>query len=453
MNVDLQDIHDVRASAAQRMLALADSLRRFAVYGWRIATQSRRPERVKRRQLRQLQRTVQYAWDNVPFYRRHWTEHGFEPSMLKSLDDMRLIPVVTKDHVRAHAAEMVAANYPAHRISTIVTGGTTGMPTAFYIDNYTARAKEMAHQLWASWRFWGYRQGIDRCVTIRGARIPREKTEKGIFWQPTNIDRGLTFSSFHLLEENYDVYINKIRAERPRFIRAYPGSIVALCTLMERHDAEPIQGLKGVICSSESIYPWQRDLIRRVLGVEIYGNYGLSEKAVAAFQRGGKYVFPPTYGYTEFVDDNLKPVSEPGATAQIIATGFDGNCMPFIRLQTDDYVVVDTPWRGYAQTASSIIGRKQDFVIDRNGDRVGFTCSDEIFWELHAVQAYQYVQREAGKLEIRVQLSAPDTAVLETIRQRAAEMFINFDISVTAAERIERTGAGKFRYLIQELTL
>ena len=98
---------------------------------------------------------------------------------------------------------MVPESYDRTRLSLVRTGGTTGMPMNFYIDQYVARPKELAYQLWGGWHYWRHRQGLDKVVTMRGARIKESLLRKGIYWQRNLRENGIMMSSFHILEETY----------------------------------------------------------------------------------------------------------------------------------------------------------------------------------------------------------------------------------------------------------
>lgn len=454
MNVDNHAQQPPQSGKLMRVCRLAGSAFEFLGY-WGLQYFTLRSDRaVRKYQYRKLKALIEHAWNKVPFYRRYWQDAGFNPSMFKTLDDMRLIPVIDKNTVIANREQMLAEGVPMSRLEVITTGGTTGMPMEFYIDNYHARAKEQGHQMYAAWHMWNYRQFVDKCIALRGARIDDKMIEGGVFWKQSDRDRGIVMSSFHLLEQNYQIYIDKIREYRPRFIRAYPSSIVALCLLMQKHGDGRLPGLKGVLCSSENIFDWQRKLVREVLGVEIHSSYGHSEKAVWAFEKDGQLLFPPRYGYAEFVDENMNPVTQPGKKAEIIATGFNLDAFPFIRYRTEDIAVVGTGVPGYPQTAERILGRNQDFLIDRHGNRVLFTCSDEIFWGMHDITAYQYVQDRPGHFTINIEITPEyDASHTQDILANARSIFVNFDIDVAVVDNIPRTKAGKFKYLIQNIRI
>lgn len=138
---------------------------------------------LKEIQFKKYKRLVNHAWDTIPAYRRLWEDNGFDPSMFNSLDDVRRIPCIDKNFVRDYMEDMVSTGYDRSRLSLVTTGGTTGMPMKFYIDQYVARPKELAYQLWGGYHYWRHRQGLDRVVTLRGYRVKESLIRKKIFWQ------------------------------------------------------------------------------------------------------------------------------------------------------------------------------------------------------------------------------------------------------------------------------
>ena len=400
-----------------------------------------------------LKRIVSYAWDNVPFYQKYWSEHGFTPDTFRSLDDFLKIPTIDKNNIIKYLEDFVPKDVDRKRLTLVTSGGTTGMPMQFYIDNSVARGKEIAFLLWGNYHYFGHKMFIDKVAIIRGHRIPENKLKKGVFWERSWTDNGLHFSSFHITEENYETYLNKLRAFKPRFIKAYPSSIVAFCYLMKQHGDFGIPKLKGVICSSENVYDWQRKLVNETLGVEIHSFYGHSEKCVCAFQgNANKMYFQPLYGFTEFLDDNLNPMKNDGRMAQVVVTGYCHEYFPLIRYKTYDYVEVGSSDNFNKKVANKIVGRSQEFVYDKNNNRIPFTNSDEVLWDTNGIVAYQYVQETVGILSLTIQVTDEfDKNMINALETRANEIFVNFDIEIKIVDKIERTRIGKFKYLIQSI--
>ena len=86
-------------------------------------------------QLQKLQWQVQRCWDGSEFYRERLEQVGVSPSEIQSLDDVRKIPIVTKQELRdeqlAHPpygryTVGARANWSELHPST----GTTGVPVA-----------------------------------------------------------------------------------------------------------------------------------------------------------------------------------------------------------------------------------------------------------------------------------------------------------------------------------
>ena len=139
--------------------------------------------------------------------------------------------------------------------------------------------------------------------------------------------------------------------------------------------------------------------------------------------------FPPLYGYVEFLDKNGEHVSERGEPAYVVSTSLDNHYFPFIRYQTDDCVHVLSS--GNVKKAERIVGRKQEFVLDAFGNKLPFTCNDEVIWDIEGIVAYQYLQREKGKLELRLQTNdCFDESSVEDILKRSEEVFVNCAISI-----------------------
>lgn len=412
-------------------------------------------EQIKHYQYIKLKELIHFAWNNIPFYHEYWNKNHFHPDLFQSLDDFYRIPFIDRNLVKKELEKIIPLNQ-RHKLDLITTGGTSGMPMRFYIDKYRARAKEIGFKkfIYKNCYQSNFR---NRTVVIRGYRIDEELIKKNIFWKKNRKENALLMSSLHIRKNTYQLYVQKIREYSPLYIRAYPSAIVSLCKYMKANHDAPFLNLKGIICSSETVYEWQRKLIREVLGIEIFSFYGHSEKSVIAFQckYSSLFHFDPYYGYTEFVNKVGKYCSKDGEIGEVVATGFDNFYFPFIRYKTGDlveYTISTCPCNRHYLMAKKIIGRKQEFVYDKNGLDAPFTLNDEIFWNLNDIDAYQYIQNEYGKLLLLIQSTKTlSPEIQEYIANEAKKIFIDFDIEVKQVPFIKFTESGKFRYLIQNI--
>lgn len=432
-------------------------LYRYLKYWYLLNSKDKLSEdKIAQYQFKKIKKLIDYAWNNVPFYREYWQKNNFTPDHFKGISDIVKIPTITKTDIIDNQLLFVSSKVDVKSLTNVKTGGTTGMPSSFYLDKSRAQIKEFVFVLNEL-----KRAGVSlfsKLASFRGKRVDDSLIEKQIYWQKGNIFDGMIFSSFHLSDETIAIYHEELLRYKPTFIKAYPSAITVFCRLVKRHNLSKLPQLKGVICSSENLYTWQRNLVEEVLGVPVFSHYGHSEKAVFAgeCEVSNKMHFSPFYGYTEFLNAEGKACND-GEKGEVVVTGFDQEAFPFIRYKTNDFVECSTEKckcnRNF-KMANKILGRLSDFIVDKNGAYRVFTCSDEMFYGLeNIINAYQYVQNIPGEIILRVEGSGITNGVLEQLESGWSKDFSDFAIRVEKVQSIERTAAGKFRYLIQNIEL
>ena len=82
-------------------------------------------EKIREWQLTKLRLIVLYAYENIDGYCQLYREAGVHPDDIRSLDDIQLLPLTTKqlfqDNIEAFTAKTESSIY-------ITTGGSTGIP-------------------------------------------------------------------------------------------------------------------------------------------------------------------------------------------------------------------------------------------------------------------------------------------------------------------------------------
>src|SRR5690349_19701379 len=91
-------------------------------------------------QLSQVKRIVRHAYENTLGYRKLYANAGVSPNSVKSLEDLRKFPTVTKEMIRDGLESFSA---PTRNRVYVTTGGSTGIPFGFYRDSKSF-AKELA---------------------------------------------------------------------------------------------------------------------------------------------------------------------------------------------------------------------------------------------------------------------------------------------------------------------
>lgn len=120
-------------------------------------------EKVEEFQFARLKEIIQYAYRYVPYYSRTFDEIGFHPDDFKILGDLKKIPYLTKQIIRENRDELISCKFPKKHLKVVETGGTTGMPMEFLLDDRYATLIELVYlrHMWASYR------RRDRCIVLR----------------------------------------------------------------------------------------------------------------------------------------------------------------------------------------------------------------------------------------------------------------------------------------------
>ncbi|WP_346434881.1 phenylacetate--CoA ligase family protein [uncultured Methanoculleus sp.] len=407
-------------------------------------------------QIRTLSRLLNHAYENVPYYRRVFQERNLVPGDIQTLDDLTLLPFLTKEIVQANLPDLKARNYPESAFEYVRTSGSTGIPMGFYYEKGTSRAHEWAFMK-TQWDRVGYRF-TDRCVVLRGYIVGSPKEE--IFWKKTLCGRWLLMSSHHMTEETMPAYIDRIRKFRPRFIQGYPSTAVILARYMLDHKIKPFPNVKAVLCGSESLYPWQRNLLTEAFGCRVFSWYGNSEQTVLAgeCEESSRYHIFPEYGIVELIGRDGRPVEGPGAMGEVVATNLTNFVCPLIRYRTMDVAVASenrcSCGRAYP-LLEKVEGRLQEFIVTRSGHLISVTPINYESGAFENIRQFQMYQEEVGELIMKV-VRKP-TYTEEDTRQLTKELQWQLgdevNVHVHFVDEIPRTMGGKFRYLIQKLPI
>ncbi len=411
-------------------------------------------EKLKEYQMQQLSRLLHHAYENVPYYRRVFDERALKPKDIQNLHDLRKLPYLTKGIIRENLSDLVARNYHRYKLEYVTTGSSTGIPLGFYWERGVTNSKEHAF-IRMLWNRVGY--GIaDRCAALRGNVV--QPAHKGKFWRYDPVNRNLILSSFHMTDELLPHYIAKIREFRPDFIQAYSSVITILARFMKRNNIEPFPTLKAVLCASENLYPWQRELLEEIMKCRVWSFYGHSERAALAgeCEVSTCYHIQLEYGIVELINKDENPVTNEDGLWEIVATSFNNFICPFIRYRTMDLAV---PLNAECECGRNypllkrVEGRLQEFFVDETGSLI--TWSDEPLRNVQdKLNAYQYVQNEPGKILLNINAKSRfSISDIDSVKRTFLDLYPRFNIEIKFVHHIPRTKSGKFRFLVQKLPI
>ena len=268
-------------------------------------------------QLANLQRLLAYAQRNCPFYTRQFREAGFDPARVRSIDDIKLLPVLTRDVVtdnrramvnlryqgaidaaarstRADGLPIPLARFRKHRLVRNGSSGSTGAPTIFYEDG-SSTAMNWAHELRLK-HWFGVHPGASEA---RFARVPSEYLPKSrVLRARWRLWHHLILPSMNLVDADYDIALAKLAAHRPRVLFGVTSALVGLADYVERKNLPRAwDHVKLVITWAAPLYDHERQRLQQFFGAPVSNIYGSRELGHVACvcPEGGLHVNEENY--------------------------------------------------------------------------------------------------------------------------------------------------------------
>jgi phenylacetate-CoA ligase len=404
-------------------------------------------EQIKEYQLAQVIKMVTLAYYRTNGYLTLYDQARVSPHFIKTLDDLRRFPFTTKEMIHANLDDF---SRKLERREYTTTGGSTGEPFGFYRDP-VAFAKELASKAHQYARI-GWLEG-DRQIILRGLQIDNPGHVQFV---PEFCE--LRFSSYHLVPEQMEFYRQAAIEYQPDWLRCYPSAGYLFARWLKENERE-FPTLKGVLCASENLYEFQKELMAEVFSGRVFSHYGQWEMvALAGYcEHADTYHVLPQYSYVELIDEDGEPVTKPGKMGEVVGTSFIQRATPFIRYRTGDYAVL-AGWkcpqcgRPY-QTWERIEGRRQEFIVTGKGRRVSLAAMnfhDDIF---DNVTRFQFHQARQGHVEFRfVPTQTCDESVVADMKRRLLVKLGNdVVLEMVPVDHIPLTERGKRLLSISEV--
>ncbi|MGK0255322.1 MAG: phenylacetate-CoA ligase, partial [Mariniflexile sp.] len=292
-----------------------------------------------------LKTILDWAYKHNEFYKFFYSLNNFHPSDFKKLDDFVKVPIVTKNDLKQFALEKRSqtSNYPFK----VNTGGTSGEPLEFYLDN-NAFSREWAymHTIWSK---FGYSY-LDRKMTFRGKDNNGIPLKYNVIHNEYIVDAYVSYA--YIVKSIYLL----VKRKNIKYLHGYPSSIYAFCKYLKEQGIDSSvlfnDQLKGVLFGSEYPAPMYRELIEDVLGVPTISWYGHSEMAILAYEKKEHFTYYPfqTYGFTETIKNGEEE-------SRLIGTSYYNFNSPFIRYDTGDLVTSEEYDKGILKSFKVASGR------------------------------------------------------------------------------------------------
>lgn len=361
-------------------------------------------------QRKQLAALLRHARANVPFYRDRLDAAGVAGAEPEASARWRRIPLLTRQDIRDHQAELRSRSLPPGHGGTYrgKTSGSTGTPLEVIrteICGHFWLATALRDDLWHRRDFRG------RFVAIRSGRGSRDPL--AVHDLPTwghgpaaLYDTGPMTLFYHTTPIPRQVEI--LESKNPHYLLTYPENARALCRYSRRAPVR-LPHLRAVHTYGEPLTPGIRAACRETWGVPVQDVYSCEEAGFIALQcpEHEHYHVQSESVLVEVLDEEGNPC-RPGQIGSVVLTALHNFAMPLIRYAVGDFAEVGGPCpcgRGLPVLAR-ILGRRRDQVALPDGRR-SWPDVDAIWAAIPGVEQIQVVQRSPHHAEVRYARSRP----------------------------------------------
>lgn len=419
---------------------------------WLIDRERLSTDEIRAYQSRRLSEIVSLAYNNTDYYRARFDAIGLSPADIRGLEDLWLIPLLTKDELRTQEQQLLDIKSPRKGWLNGHTSGTTGMPLSIWYDRWTCiltNAIDRQHKFWAGAAF------DDWFAVLLGRTVVPPATTSPPFWRANHVQRELWMSSFHLSDAWMPLYAEEIRRRKIRFIEGYPSTLYTLANfLLDQGIRLP---MKAAISSSETLHETQREVIEHAFQCRLFDFYASAERVVFSAEceaHSGKHI-SEEYGIVEVVDEAGMPVPD-GTPGVLVGTTLHNTAMPLLRYRLGD-LTTRLPERCACGRTSRLMAnvttKAEDVVIRPDGRVISPSILTHPFKPIHGLIKSQLIQDRIDHVTIKLVIAdsfstAQREALLAALRERLGE---SMELEIRVVDDIPREASGKYRWVISRI--
>ena len=347
-------------------------------------------EKLEKYQLKKLQELIHFSYHNSEFYNKKFKESNLVPQDIKSLNDIKKLPITTKEDLIDFNKE-IHTNFKFKKVHRAVTSGSSGKSLKFLRDESADSFNRAAISRGYNWYgvkpwekngyFWGFNFSFYEKI----------KTKCLDFLQNR-------FRVFSYNDKEFHSFVKKTK--KAKYLHGYSSMIYQAAKIINSKGLHKPKGLKMIKGTSEKIFDSYQKEVIKAFGTKIISEYGATEPGIIAFEckKGNMHI-------------NMEGVFVEEVDNEIIVTNLQMKSFPVIRFKLGDYIKLSK------KEMKCKCGREHLMIEEVTG-RVGNNVYGKkqiypslffyyIFKNLmntHGIILnYQVIQKEKGNLKLKIE--------------------------------------------------
>lgn len=402
-------------------------------------------EQIEEMQIVRLKEILKYAYDNIIFYKETFDRIGFNVDEVKSLEDLRKLPIIDKQIIINNESKFHNKNL---NLIERKTGGSTGNKLKVYYDRSSLDMTAAINIRCLEWagKFLGDKElhfstNLNNKLSTRELIITKVKQfvlrRKDIF---------VDFSS----NNNYRSIINELNKYNPKLVQGFPSFLYSLALYVKNNNICS-NGFDVFESTGEQLYSFQRELIEEVFNCKVFNRYGDAEFGIIAYEcskHDGLHVCQDNVIVENLI--NTKGENE------LVVTTLSNKGMPLIRYRTGDLGTVVTDKCECGNNfikIDNICGRIHDFIVISDDKCVSTSFFLDLLDKYTFMDDFQ-VFKDNNTINLLLKLKRY-TALDELARlQKEVHQILNLDdvkLNIILVDRYNYSSAGKFRYIVNNI--
>ena len=342
------------------------------------------------------------------------------------------------------------ANAHAHS-----TGGSTGLPTRFYVTRHSYEWRvavwRRAHE-WAdaspqrsSFHVWS--------APLRKPALKRRVAKSVLYW----LWNREVYNALRAFDDAARAdCCRRIDAMKPYTLVGYSGMLVELARYVQDHPGALRHRVQTIVPAAEAMQPGQRELLEQAFGGAVSVSYGSREFMTIGMEcaHHDGYHLSSDNLYVEIADDAGAPLP-PGEPGRVLVTDLRNLATPFIRYDLGDLSSLRDPGEQCPcglpfPKLDDVAGRTQSFVTTTSGGKITAIVINYVMRQFAWLDGYQIEQHDREHVTVRVlcrtDLTDAMTAPIgDALREHLGES-MRIDYRRVAA--LEKGRSGKVEYFI-----
>ena len=404
---------------------------------------------LQKRQLDAAKRLLIHAYETTDFYKKRFSDAGFNPLKFDHLEQLHDLPILTKEDIIKNSSAMISKSFKKESLLNSCTGGSTGTQLHFFLDEEGVNLKNACARRSNKWANWDIGMPI---ASVWGN--PKKPNTYKAKLRANLIIRAFYLDTMNMTESSMMEFSEQIKKCTNYVVYGHSHSIFVFAEFLKQQNII-LPSPAGIVATSMMLMNNERDLIEEVFRQKVTDRYGCEEVSLIASEceiHNGMHI-NIDHLVVEFIKQNGNSAL-PGEEGRIITTDLTNFGMPFIRYEVGD---VGIPSNRICKCGrnlpmmESITGRTADFLIRVDGSRVaGVSLIERLLTNIAGIHQMQIVQNQKDNLLIRIvkDNSFSDKKTLDPFKKEFNEIFPGTLLNIEYTDKISQEPNGKYRFSI-----